>query len=80
MKKNPAIGARDDGVSLLLSVSAPASAPRQMFVLPRPKIKLNTNITAKRSAKIFAIPDAVPAIPPKPSTAAITAITRKMIA
>lgn len=38
-----------------------------------------TNITRKMKNIILAMPDAAPAIPPNPNTAAISAITRNII-
>jgi hypothetical protein len=49
--------------------------------LPRqPKIKKITHITRNIKNKIFAIPADAAAIPPNPSTAAISAIIRKVTA
>jgi hypothetical protein len=45
----------------------------------RPNNRETTNKTRKITNKIFAIPAAAPAIPPKPNKAATRAITRKKI-
>tara|TARA_R110000772_G_scaffold252970_2_gene368524 strand:- start:917 stop:1111 length:195 start_codon:yes stop_codon:yes gene_type:complete len=49
------------------------------FGLPRIALAINeiTNSTTKIKNIIFAIPTAVPAIPPKPNIAAIIATTKK---
>ena len=49
----------------------------QTFVL-RPKISDSRNSTIKTKNKIFAMPTAVPAMPPKPRAAAINAIIKKV--
>jgi len=49
-----------------------------MFVDLLPKSKLNTNSTKKIKNKIFAIPAAPAAIPPKPKIAAMMATIKKI--
>jgi hypothetical protein len=44
-----------------------------------PKIKETMNRIKKRTNSIFAIPTAVPAIPPKPRIPAMIAMTKKSI-
>jgi hypothetical protein len=44
-----------------------------------PNIKDTTNIIKKTTNSIFAIPTAVPAIPPKPRIPAMTAMIKKNI-
>jgi hypothetical protein len=47
---------------------------------PRPNRRETTNRTRNTKKRILAIPAAVPAMPPNPSTAAMSAITRNVIA
>jgi hypothetical protein len=45
-----------------------------------PKTSARTSSTRRMKNRIFAIPTAVPAIPPKPRTAAISAMMRNVMA
>jgi len=86
--KNHAVGPEYDAGRRLQETKKPLPGKQRFFEKRvvyalgglRPKRKETTNITRNTRKIIFAKPAAVPAIPPKPSTAAISAMMRNVIA
>ena len=68
------------GIANVHLADATASAQLTRQGLPRPNRKATTAMMRNTKNRIFAIPTAPAAIPPKPSTAAISAMTRNTTA